>query len=312
MLLLVLSVGELSARTHVKHYLGVWGEAGEWTLLPQKSDLSNSLGGAGALGFAYELQYGGFLFDVGVGAKAGYTSFDVGNMLPQTLRGVTDPTGWTYEYYKIMLNKRKDGYTDLAVQVPLLLGAQFGRFYFLAGAKVDASMMTWTRVSGEAETSGKFASIDQEFRDMPEHGLYSGQELVSKGNTAFKLNVNASLEIGARLGYIQTGSGFDVPKSKVQYRLAAFVDYGLLDIHKAQNKIAVQFPAEVLAEAPHPIVADILSTSNIAKAVNNLFVGVKFTVLFELPAPGTCVLCRDGHLPFKSSGSKGRSRIEED
>lgn len=317
LLLMLLCVLGTSARTSVKHYLGVWGEVGEWTLLPQKSDLSNSLGGAGAVGFAYELQANHFLFNLGVGGKAGYTVFDVGNMLPQTMNNIDQAAGpgnvWTMEYYKFLLNKRKDAYMDVAVQVPILLGAQFGRFYFLAGAKADVSMMTKTRVSGEAETVGKFYGIDQEFRDMPEWGFYSGQEMVSKGSTSFRLNVNASLEIGARLGYIQTGSGFDVPKSKTQCRLAAFVDYGLLDIHKAQNKIAVQFPSEVdFSQAPKLQVADVLSTSDIAKAVNNLFVGIKFTVLFELPAPGTCVICRDGHLPFKSSGAKGRARIEED
>ena len=303
--------------SQVKHFVGLWAEAGEWTLLPEKSNLGNSLGGGGALGFTYEMQASSFLFNIGVGGKAGYTVFNVDNSF-QRYHNIKEPGGgpgaWDLLYYDCKLDKRKDGYMDVAVQVPVLFGGQWGRFYFLGGVKADISMLTRTRVSGEISTDGQYKEFDIPFRDMSEHGYFSGEAFTSKGSTSFRLNLDASFEIGARLGYIQTGSGFDVPKSKTQYRIAAFVDYGLLDIHNAQNKVAIAFPTDFTdTQVPEPIVADILSTADVAKAVKNLFVGVKFTILFEMPTPGHCVICRDSQLPYRpAGGGRGSARIEDE
>jgi hypothetical protein len=58
-------------------------------------------------------------------------------------------------------------------------------------------------------------------------------------------------------------------------------------------------------------VNDIMSTQTVntdgtvqpfAKSVNSLMVGIKFTVLFQMPEPGQCVICRDAY------GSSIRSR----
>ena len=43
------------------------------------------------------------------------------------------------------------------------------------------------------------------------------------------------------------------------------------------------------------VLNDVMSTDGFAKAVNNLVVGLKFTILFQLPEPGTCVICRDAY-----------------
>ena len=49
------------------------------------------------------------------------------------------------------------------------------------------------------------------------------------------------------------------------------------------------------------------------KFVRYLFVGVKFTILFELPKPGECVICRDSYLPTYKSGRRGRGvKYEEE
>ena len=51
---------------------------------------------------------------------------------------------------------------------------------------------------------------------------------------------------------------------------------------------------------------DIMSTKYFEKSVvNNLMVGLKFTVLFQLPEAGQCIICRDA---YRSSASRGGSR----
>ena len=49
-------------------------------------------------------------------------------------------------------------------------------------------------------------------------------------------------------------------------------------------------------------VLSVMSTTGFAKAVNNLMIGLKFTILFQLPEPGQCVICRDS---YGSSVGKG-------
>jgi hypothetical protein len=59
---------------------------------------------------------------------------------------------------------------------------------------------------------------------------------------------------------------------------------------------------------------DIMQTSTFAdKFVHSLMVGIKFTVLFELPKPGQCVICRDSYQSiYKSGGSRKGMKYEEE
>jgi hypothetical protein len=137
----------------------------------------------------------------------------------------------------------------------------------------------------------------QYFTDLPIEGGIK---------TTFNLDIAASLEIGGRLGLVTDGmAGFDVPKRKVEFRLAGFVDYGLLDIHFKRDAGALITPSTYSIDATrktNPMVDpeylqmnDIMSTANFADKVNSLLVGLKFTVLFQLPEDGKCVICQDNY-----------------
>ena len=135
------------------------------------------------------------------------------------------------------------------------------------------------------------------FTGMPEHMFFNDYVLEQKGKVDFKTNVMASAEIGWRLGHIDNSTGFDVPKPKTLYRIGLFADYGIFDVHYRSNKPAVVLPETFNAEnmTSDMAVNDILSTSQAQKIVNNLLVGVKFTVLFQLPEPKKCVFCNDDY-----------------
>ena len=42
-------------------------------------------------------------------------------------------------------------------------------------------------------------------------------------------------------------------------------------------------------------VNEVMSTTGFASKVNNLMVGIKFTVLFQIPGTKQCVLCQDAY-----------------
>jgi hypothetical protein len=59
------------------------------------------------------------------------------------------------------------------------------------------------------------------------------------------------------------------------------------------------------------VMNDIMSVDNFASRVNNLMVGLKFTVLFQLPKSGQCVTCRDNYLGTTRSKSRAGVQHEE-
>lgn len=316
-ILAILSLFSMVSLAQVNSYVGVWGELGEWSLLPQESKYGSSMGVAGGLGVMYDLQYKHLIVDIGVGANYGMTAYSVNANQNQTLKNQQDLQGDVFDYV-YQVRDRKDQYTNLMVQVPLMVGGQWGRFYCMAGVKAGISLLTNSHTKANLTTYGDYQLFD-DFRNMPEYQFFEALPLNKTIRTNFNFNLDVSAEIGARLGYMQSMTGYDIRKSSVQYRLALFFDYGVLDLHKADYLESLTVPAAYDAQAAYGTTTmvdglttnDVMSTTDFAKAVNNLMVGVKFTVLFELPKPKNCVICRDANVSLIRA-RKGGTKFDKD
>ena len=352
LLLALLLCGSVSAK--VENYIGASANVGEWTLLTSGSKYTGSLGAAGGVGFVYELRAGEtysptrFLFDVGVGAWGGMTSFMQSANMTATLKNQTDLAGDKFDYV-YALKGRRDRYINVAAQVPLMVGVQHKRFYMLVGAKLNANVWTQNQTKAQITTYGDYSPYSTDF----EQGVYGhnwkeyqffgendGKTLSSAVKTSLNLDVDLSMEIGGRIGGIVTDAvGFDVPKDRVEFRLAVFADYGLFDLHKKGSSLAlglkdsggnvkplvdpstgtpnIQYNAGSTAPVyktttmiDNLAMTDIMSTEGFADKVNNLMVGLKFTVLFRMPEPGQCIICRDAYGSSVRSGSVRRSGVK--
>ena len=157
-----------------------------------------------------------------------------------------------------------------SLQIPLLLGGQWGKFYFLTGAKFDYALYTINHLKADQETIK--GSITYQKRDS---------------TISFKPNLMVSAELGFRLGDVFEETGFDVPNPIAQYRLALFADVGVLPINKeAQNSLIEN--------------GNVMSCRETKDAkFKSFMVGIKFTVLFRLPKKKVCLSCMDQ--PFRSS-----------
>lgn len=279
----------------VRNYITLWGDMGEASLLTDIESVSMgaSMGVGGGIGVGYELYANHFLFTVGVGGNVSHSVF---NMLPfsSTLPNQIDSEGDRFDYV-YTLNNRQDAYTNASLQVPLMVGAQLDRFYFLVGAKLDMSFLVNTDVSATISSQGVYPQFIDPFTGMPEHMFFDDYALEYTDVVDFNANVMVSAELGWRLGSVYHGTGFDVPKSKTVYRLGFFADYGLLDLHRKGTADLVSLPTKFDSQDMKSNIGlnDILSSNQATKAVNNLMVGVKFTVLFQLPEAKNCVLCKD-------------------
>jgi hypothetical protein len=262
--------------------------------------------------------------DLGVGAAGGMTAYMQSSSKVEKLENQHDLMNQLFDYvYDI--RDRKDKYTNIAVNVPIMFGIQYKRFYALAGMKVYANIYTKSHSNANLTTYGDYVEFG-EFRNMPEYQFFEDEKVSTATKTSFNLDLDLSVEIGGRLGNVLYDVGYDVPKSRIEYRLAAFMDYGLLDIHSKGTKSALKLPEsyDIDPESKNYIyrtrtmvdnleMNDIMSTNGFASVVKNLVVGIKFTILFQLPEPGQCVICRDN---YRSSvrtytGSRRGMKYEE-
>lgn len=319
--------GYVHAEVEINNYVGAFATAAEWSLLPQgNSSYKLSLGFGGGLGGVYEMRTGPkysptcFLLDIGVGLSGGLTSYMQSTNMTKTLTGQTSISGKTFDYvYEV--NDRSDQYRDLALGVPFLFGVQHKKFYMLAGVKLYYHLFTKTVSSAMVNTYGQFEGLD-DMHNMPEYQFFDGVELRGGVKTHFSFDLDASLEIGGRFGYYTDATGFDIPANRIEYRLAAFVDYGLFDIRRSDvvniNTDALATPEtydatyKATTMIDNLVMSDVMSVDGFASRVNNLMVGLKFTVLFQMPKTGNCILCRDSYRSSaKSGGSRSGVKYEE-
>ena len=324
LILLPLLAISVRAQAEVNHYVGAYATAAEWSLLPKGNpNYDNSVGFGGGLGALYELRIGPtygptrFLVNLGVGATGGLTSYLQSSSMTMPLANQRDLQGNTFDYvYEVA--DRHDQYQNIALNVPLMVGVQHKKFYMLVGAKLYYNLWTQNHSTALVNTYGDYEGLG-EFRHMPEWQFFDDVKVDCHDATHFNIDIDASLEIGGRFGFYTSAVGYDVPKRKIEYRLAAFVDYGLIDLHTADTQSALSTPT-TLDQTPNAttmvdnlVLKDIMSTSGFASSVNNLMIGLKFTVLFELPKPGQCLLCRDNYrrIQMRSSGGGTGMKYEE-
>ena len=326
-----------AANAAVNNYVGAYGFLGEWSMMPSQSSYQTSFGVAGGAGFMYELQAGAkykptrFLFDVGLGVWGGMSSYGQGTNQAAALPNETDLQGETFDYIYEIKN-RHDQYNSMAVQIPIMIGVQHKRFYMLAGAKVNMHVLTMAHTTANVTTYGRYEKIP-DLRNMPDYQFFTDKPLKGAARTTLKPDIAVSLEMGGRIGVINDAVGYDVPKRKTEIRLAGFIDYGLTDIHNGgtnkglitdgisydTNPLSTNYVYQTTTMINNLKTNDIMSTqiedasgkvTPFAKSVNSFMIGLKFTILFQLPEPGQCVICRDG---YRSSirSRRGRLKYEE-
>ena len=288
------------------HSFVIWANGGISNYIGSTPGAKMDIGGGGALGLGYEWRGSAFLLQTGLAGKyaqSGLRINDATYLLPNQI----DPqaVGGTFDYAYLQKN-RKDSYTTITAQLPLMVGAHINRFYFLAGAKVNMNVINNFKAEAKFSAVGYYKEFFDPFENMPNHGFFSDYALSTSDKTTMKVNVAGSFEIG---GEIPLGSA-SRSDSENFFRIAVFADMNILDDRMKSDKPMLSYPQQYASNADMTAglkMVDYLSSNAATSPVRNLFAGVKLTFVLTSGVKYGCVMCQSGY-PTRRDRRRG-SRV---
>ena len=252
--------------------------------LNQSNALQQLKGGPGAgLDITYNLEYGHFLFETGLDFRYLNSTSAYGF---QAIRNDLTYPGTTYAYWFDNVREMRN---MMEFGIPVMLGAQFNRFYFLVGAKVHYGLPVNYSQKGKYDIVVNDPSLLEPY-GMGIHEL-NGE---TRQKMAFKQpDVSVAAEIGidlddwlqaqpdpkAKKAKVKPGQRLPFGREHIHYRVGLFAEYGVLNTNNTPAALPVEFAQS----------SELVQNSNTLLAwggdtkLNNLLVGAKFTIQFEVP-----------------------------
>ena len=267
------------------HFLSLHGDAGYSALLHTVDGMKPSAGMNTNIGFDYRLFHNDFIFSVGV---EGMYELNINSMNQLDVSiPMLDTEGQIFDMH-VHVDNSLDIAQMVNVNVPILFGGEWSRFYFMVGPKISLNMYGVTSSKAEVTTYGEYERYYDDFYDMPDHQFASDQYMGSAVMPMkWNFNVMAHAEIGGRIGHMFKHKQFRLNPDKVRMYLAAFVYFGLLNLHNASDSKPI-FDYEESEEKGVQFFIQPLLRSDLAvgQTFRNLNAGIKFTVAFEMPQHG--------------------------
>ena len=250
--------------------------------LNQSNALQQLKGGPGVgLDITYNLEYGHFLFETGLDFRFLNSTSAYGF---QAIRNDLTYPGTTYSYWFDNVREMRN---MLEFGIPVMFGAQFNRFYFLVGAKVHYGLPMGYSQKGLYDIVVNDPSLLEPY-GMGIHEL-NGQ---TNQPIQFKQpDLSVAAEIGIDLdewlqaqpdkkkAKVKPGQRLPFGREHIHYRVGLFAEYGVLNTNNTPAANPVEFAADQVAVQK----TNTLLAWNGDTKLNNLFVGAKFTIQFEVP-----------------------------
>ncbi len=316
------------AKKEPNHYANIYARVGYAATFDNLSTVQNGatgigfhpidkklIGGPGAgLGLAYELEYGHFLFDAGID----FTWLQsTSTYALQVNRPLALPyPNMVYHYrYNDLRETRNLGYFG----IPIMAGAQFSRYYFLAGLKLGFGLLSNYTHKGTFDVVAQEYGVDAEGKIDYTNLLFIGEfggsdalglktynvEALPNGGNKGKINLKPvdltlALEFGidldewlqakpdpraARKPNNRNNKSKYLPftKQNIHYRASIFAEYSVLNGNATPAGAPLAFANKDGAIAQTVAPTGTHSAFGLGGALNNLLVGVKFTVQLEKP-----------------------------
>lgn len=251
--------------------------------LNQSNAFQQLKGGPGAgLDVTYNLEYGHFLFETGLDFRFLNSASTYGFQATRLDR--------TYNAeYTYLFDNLRETRNMLEIGLPVMFGAQFSRYYFLVGAKVHYGLPMGYSQKGQYDITVK----DPAFIDPYGMGIYDLNGQTDQKMVFRQPDVSVAAEIGldldewlqaqpdpkAKKAKVKPGQRLPFGRQHIHYRVALFAEYGILNTNGTPKANPVAFDANTV-EVKN---GNTLLAMNGDTKLNNLFVGAKFAIQFEVP-----------------------------
>ena len=294
---------------HASQYVGahhLFGASleGSWSSFASSMPIASIRPGGGAAGlhFVYEFQYSGLLIQTGLGVnfQQVYTNVKDSDIYHYNMHDKwesVEPADYTLKHE---FRQRQDIARNIYIQIPLYVGQYIfggeGVGYWLAGFHVNYAHKGETRQKLIGSTKAVYEPYLGVWHEMDNHGYRKDVPIERKGERLnLKLDVMLHGESGYEVTTWRTRNNYRTrPGDRVDCRMrfAAFADFGLVNICPRTDNVLYGIPDETIYDFPTYRMDHVFSTTA-AKAywVRNLYVGVRFTVLFGIPWGEPCILC---------------------
>ena len=262
--------------------------------LNQSNAFQQLKGGPGVgLDVTYNLEYGHFLFETGLDFRFLNSASTYGF---QATRYSTDypfvnPVSGAIEYpkYTYLFDNLRETRNMLEIGLPVMFGAQFSRYYFLVGAKVHYGLPMGYSHKGQYDITVD----DPAYIDPYGMGIYDLNGQTNQKMVFRQPDVSVAAEIGldldewlqaqpdkkAKKAKVKPGERLPFGRQNIHYRVALFAEYGVLNTNGTPKANPVDFDAKAV-EVKN---SNTLLAMNGDTKLNNLFVGAKFAIQFEVP-----------------------------
>lgn len=283
------------------HHLFGFSVEGSWSSFASNMPYAYIRPEGGALGahFLYEYQYSGLLIQTGIGINAQHVCTGVADwdIYHEHIRDNWDGIEEADITLKHEFRQRRDISRNLYAQVPLYVGQYIfganGIGYWLGGFHLNYAFRGNTTQTMIGTTKALYEPFLGIWHEMDNHGYRHNVPIERKGE---RLNLSFDLMFHAETGYEITT--WKEPYRRhgkerdCRFRFAAFADFSLLDICPRTDNVLYDIPAESLYDFPTYRMDHVFSTAEAKDYwMRNLYVGVRFTILFALPPKEYCILC---------------------
>ncbi len=259
------------------------------------ADLSNRiiLGGPGAgIGFGYDFEYKVFRLNTGIEfnylRSTSKYAFDINRDMTITQGSTNIPMKYNYRFGYL-----KETRNLMHIGVPVLVGAQFNKFFFMVGARAGYNLYANATTSGNYDLTAFDPTLIQTLGNDPALGL----QLYDLNPTKHKIDLKQpELSVLAEVGldldeWLQykpkkKRKGRNVKptfKESLHYKVSLFAEYSVLNQNAtaADNNLAKFNGSNVPISEVNTVLA--MPATNGTPAMNNLFAGIKFAVQYQLP-----------------------------
>lgn len=295
---------ELTSET--SHFVSLHGDAGFSSLLHTIQGQKPAVGMNTNIGVDYRLLHNNFLFSLGLEGMYELNANQLDKL--DVSIPMVDTEGELFDMH-VLVDKSRDLSHMANLNIPLLVGGEWGRFYFLVGPKLSINLYGSTSSSALVTTYGEYERYYDDFYEMPNHQFVNAQQMSSATlSVKWNMNVLAHLELGGRVNHMFKYKQFRLHPDKVRMYLAAYADFGILNLHSNKGG-APLFEYRETDQGVQFYIQPLL-VSNMADNAQfrNFNVGVKYTVAFELPQHGKSYIYdynKHGRQPLKRGGNQG-------